>query len=287
MIFKHCEWALLSLSLQTHEWHEEFKFWPHFFQLCRVVNCNGKSQRSSNEDELFHRKYDKASNNFSRGKWRNTVGVVSGLVREENKKRSSHGLFYNFTKYSNIWQLYLHRIGLEFSLQVFKWLFVNKRSSHRLQVAMLQKETFMNDFQSHANLTSMFDVYSKAFKRRLAFGTLKLFLLESLWIEHSSMVKMRRAARAAVGSGREVAKMREGILAGRNRDCCCVIWFNDSKALRHFFLVTTSRIRDKKKLPSGRRRNIASWSRKRQDLRAPDGNWGHKSLPFVFALPSS
>ena len=147
---------------------------------------------------------------------------------------------------------------------------------------MLQKETFMNDFQSHANLTSMFDVYNKAFKRRLAFGTLKLFLLESLWIEHSSMVKMRRAARAAVGSGREVAKMREGILAGRNRDCCCVIWFNDSKALRHFFLVTTSRIRDKKKLPSGRRRNIASWSRKRQDLRAPDGNWGHKSLPFVF-----
>ena len=142
MIFKHCEWALLSLSLQTHEWHEEFKFWPHFFQLCRVVNCDGKSQRSSNEDELFHRKYDKASNNFSRGKWRNTVGVVSGLVREENKKKSSHGLFYNFTKYSNIWQLYLHRIGLEFSLQVlqvFKWLFVNKRSSHCLQVTMLKK----------------------------------------------------------------------------------------------------------------------------------------------------
>ena len=93
MIFKHCEWALLSLSLQTHEWHEEFKFWPHFFQLCRVVNCNGKSQRSSNEDELFHRKYDKASNNFSRGKWRNTVGVVSGLVREENKK-SRHMAFF-------------------------------------------------------------------------------------------------------------------------------------------------------------------------------------------------
>ena len=51
----------------------------------------------------------------------------------------------------------------------------------------------MNDFQSHANLTSIFDVYIKAFKRRLAFGTLKLFLLESLWIEHSStyMVKMQ------------------------------------------------------------------------------------------------
>ena len=86
MIFKHCEWALLSLSLQTHEWHEEFKFWPHFFQLCRFVNCNGKSQRSSNEDELFHRKYDKASNNFSRGRWRNTVGVVCS---RKIKKKSS------------------------------------------------------------------------------------------------------------------------------------------------------------------------------------------------------
>ena len=42
---------------------------------------------------MFHRKYDKASNNFSRGKWRNTVGVVSGLVREENKK-SRHMAFF-------------------------------------------------------------------------------------------------------------------------------------------------------------------------------------------------
>ena len=77
------------------------------------------------------------------------------------------------------------------------------------------------------------------------------------------MIKMLREAQW----GREVAKMREEILAWRNRDCCCVICFNDSEALRDFFLVTTSRIRDKKKLPSGRRRNIASWSRKRQEQR--------------------
>ena len=58
-----------------------------FFQLCRVVKFNGKSQHS-NEDELFHRKYDKASNNFSRGKWRNTVGVV--FSRKIKKKSSLH-----------------------------------------------------------------------------------------------------------------------------------------------------------------------------------------------------
>ena len=124
--------------------------------------------------------------------------------------------------------------------------------------------------ESHSNLAS------KTSKTSLAFGTLKLFLPETLWIEHSSMIKMLREAQW----GREVAKMREEILAWRNRDCCCVICFNDSEALRDFFLVTTSRIRDKKK-------EHCKLEQKKTRAALPDGNWGHKSLPFVFSLPSS